>query len=245
MSTPKRSTRSSSNTTDKNNDIAAMIVTMKQEIIETTKSEVKNVMDKLSHLEHRIDNLDNAFKLVSFRQEQQETEIAILNDKIENLKDNTSSELLEELQLRLSRSKNIIISGLPEQTEGNVDERREKDEYDVECLMRKMEMSDFDIQKISRLGKIREDRSRILRVVFSEEEEKTKALRKAKLLRSFGEYRRVYLNPDRTPSQQKQFARLRQELKAGRENGEDLVIFRDKIMKRKDVKDVQNFRQGF
>ena len=246
MSSTKRSTRSNSNTSDKSNDIPTMLVKMKQEIIESTKSEIKNVVDKLSRLEYKIAALDDALDRITSRQQEQEREIANLTVKFENLRGNASADdLLEELQLRLVRNKNVIISGLPEQTEGSVDERRTKDEDVVERLFEKIDMADVDIRKVSRLGKITQDRGRLVRVVFSEEEEKTKALRKAKLLHTFDEYRRVYLNPDRTPSQQKKFAILRHELKVRKEIGEDVVIFRDKVLTRKDVNAVQNFRKGF
>ena len=56
MPTPKRiTTRSNSNDYD---NVAALLVKIKNEIIEATKQEVKAVLDKLSSLEMRIDNLE-------------------------------------------------------------------------------------------------------------------------------------------------------------------------------------------
>ena len=243
-STPKRNTRSNSSTSDKSSDIPALLVKMKQEIIEATKAEIKNVVDKLSQMELKISCIENALDCITLRQDTQEKQIADLNDRLDNFKSTTASnDMLEELQMRMARSRNVIVSGLPEQSDGTADERRKKDEDDVERLLEKIEMSDALVEKVSRLGKISQERSRLVRVSFREEEEKTQTLRKARLLRSFEKYRGVFVNPDRTPSQQKHFTKLRQELKVRRENGEDVIIFRDRIVSKADMNASKNFRR--
>ena len=78
----------------------------------------------------------------------------------------------------------------------------------------------------------------MLKVEFSTEEDKRKILQKAKSLRQKPEYRFVFINPDRTIFQQKEFILIHEELRRRRENGEDVVIFKNKVVTKNNL---QNF----
>lgn len=62
--------------------------------------------------------------------------------------------MLDEMEDRLRRKKSLIISGIPEQTEGSAEERIETDKTTVEDLpVNLSELSDDDISRIHRIGR--------------------------------------------------------------------------------------------
>ena len=71
---------------------------------------------------------------------------------------------------------------------------------------------------------------------------KKEILRNAKLLRKSNTNRNIFINEDQTPMQQRESHLLRKELRMRRDNGEDVVIFRNAVMPREDAK---VFRQDF
>ena len=239
MATPKRVTRSKSN----DGDVAALLMRMKDEIIQATqqeiRKEIRTVIEKLSCLENRIESLELSLSRVSSRQEQQEECITDLANQVNELKMKSSSsdEIFDELHERLKRSKNLIISGVPEHETGSVEERREKDEIYVRTILETLKCDPGCYKNISRIGKIRNDGSRLIRVTVFTAELASQILQTAKLLRRYGEYRKVYINPDRTMAQQKHFSMLHRELKARRDGGEDVVIFRGRVANKDALRD--------
>lgn len=240
MTTPnsKRTTRSNSN----DNDISALLVKMKNEIIQATQQEIKKaiktVIEKLSSLEGRIDNLEHSLLRLSSNQADHEEKISALSTQVCEMKCSFANEAYDELQQRLKRRRNLIISGVPEHDDGSVQERQERDKEFVESLLQRLKMDPGNCREIyvSRIGKIRSTSSRLIRVVFTQDESASQVLQSAKSLRLYDEYKNVFINPDRTPSQQQHFSELRRELKARKEKGEDVVIFRGKVTNRAELK---------
>ena len=80
--------------------------------------------------------------------------------------------------------------------------------------------------------------SSYLRVTSSEL--KSEVLRSARKLKVSTSFRKVYVNPDRTPVQQAEHKNLRSELLSRRGKGEDVVIFKQSVVPRADV-NLKNF----
>lgn len=74
---------------------------------------------------------------------------------------------------------------------------------------------------------------------FSDSETKNNVLKKAKTLKNSSKYQRVYVNADLTPEQRKLNKDLRSELKRRKESGEDVVIYRNEIKTRQEIKNFQ------
>ena len=89
-----------------------------------------------------------------------------------------------------------------------------------------------EIRDIRRIGKDIGRGRKMIKLELSSEEVKQSVLRKARSLRHNPKYKSVFINPDRTPLQQKEFKLLREELRVRKENGEDVVIFKNKVTKR-------------
>ena len=64
---------------------------------------------------------------------------------------------------------------------------------------------------------------------------KFEVFRKAKSLRNVEAFKNVYLNPDRTVTQQQQLKQLQVECKRRRDTGEDVVIYRGEVIGRNEI----------
>ena len=235
-SPPKRTTRSQS--TD--NDMLSLLSKMEGRLLQassTTQQGLKTVLEKLSSLESRIDNIENCLGRLTSSQAVHEKKIADLSNEVGEMKSCITNEVYDEVHQRVKRSKNVIISGVQEHLVGSVDERRVKDTAFVLQLLQavKVECGEDDIN-VARLGKIQDNSYRLLRVTFPNDETATQALQAGKELRHHDEYKTIFINIDRTKTQQQQFSVLRRELKARREKGEDAVIFRNKVVSRESLR---------
>ncbi len=133
----------------------------------------------------------------------------------------------------------MVVSGLPEKNEGDVDEHKRWDEAQVENLLQSLCQMNMDaITGLHRIGKVDSAKPRLLKFICRDNESKRILLRKGKDLRRISEYKHVFVNPDLTPIQQEEAKRLRQDFRTRRERGEDVVISNGRIIPRNGT---QNF----
>ena len=74
-----------------------------------------------------------------------------------------------------------------------------------------------------------------------DKDKKWEILRRSRCLKG-SRFDGVFIKADLTPFQQERDKQLRNDLKRRKENGEDVVLFRDGIRRRTDVR---NFHRGF
>ena len=117
----------------------------------------------------------------------------------------------------------------------------EEDTSEVKRLLGCIDVK-VDLMQVSRIGRISKNRNRLLRVVFKNENSRNIVLQKAKYLRQNHNTKAIFISPDRTPYEQAEFAKLRKELQERREAGEDVVIFRNKIVKKEERQERKNFQ---
>jgi hypothetical protein len=233
MSTPKtRITRSKSD----DSGFLTLLEKVKDEIVQATQAEIRKesekIIKKLSSLEGRIDSLEKSFASLTSKQCANEEKIVNLSNQIDEMKQTVGNDLYDEMYQRMRRSKNIIISGVPEHLNGDVKERQNKDLEFVHNLLQVLKVNPSYSEKVTRIGKIKNNSNRLIRVNLDDNEITSEILKNAKSLRSLKEFKDVFVNPDRTPLQQQQFVDLRRQLKARRELGEDVVIFGNKVVSR-------------
>ena len=121
---------------------------------------------------------------------------------------------LVEIEDRLRHKKNIVISGISEEMVGSIEDRAKSDFSKVKVLLQNLpNIAENGITRISRLGRQQPDKTRLLRVSFSDEDATKTILDNAKVLKEIPTYKSVYINPDRTRQQQENNKRLREELK--------------------------------
>ena len=203
----------------------------KTEILTAMKSDKDEIVNKLSYLIKRVDEL-----------EKKNTQLEKRCAQLETKSNDSAMFFLNEMEDRLRRRKSLVISGLPEQVKGTVDERHKADSNGVKALIQNLCMGTTDaensITRIHRIGRQEKEKHRLVRVVLDEDDAKA-ILRKAKDLRDSSKYDKIFINPDLTPFQREISKKLRDELKRRRIQGEEVIIRSGKIIPKTQP---QNFR---
>ncbi len=228
LNTPKqqRMTRSNSNSSNTTlDDIKNTIESSKTEILSFVKSENEKLLSLVASLSKRVDDLEvKNSKLVA---------------ECKALKNQASRSIdfaVEELDQRKKRENNIVIFGL-EESVGSLDDMKRYDKEQIVSLAGSLEVDDLNIVDTRRLGK--QMGKRPLQVRFHDSKSKLNMIRRSKLLAKNAKYRRVFISPDLTRLQQSQRKEILNELSVRRENGEDVVIRRNKVVPRSSSQDFQ------
>lgn len=224
-------------------DFEQLISQVKNEILTSHQIECRKLGSSIEMLTNKIEIFENSLSDLQVMVKEHEEKIASLKSTVENLQANLAVEITEEMEQRSLRATNLIISGISELNSGSVDDRKEHDENEIKAVINEMEIQQSpNYFQITRIGRPRQDRPRLIKLVCPDIHTKRLILRNGKSLRSSTRFRNIFVNEDRTPMQQEQFRVLRAELQRRRETGEDVVIFRQKVMKRSDI---ENFRPRF
>ena len=195
------------------------------------KEGLEPILSKLVHVSEELSQLRSSYSKL-------EQELCKCKAQNNDLMMNISA----EVEQRTRRRNNIIVSGLNLTTSGTLEERNDSDEEKMENLLTQLSLSRLHIAETRRLGRPGQGTRSLLKVVFDSFEEKQEILQRARKLRELDNYKGVYINPDRTPLQQQQHKKLIQEMKTRTEAGEDVTIFRDKVVLRESLK---NFHPRF
>lgn len=191
-----------------------------EEMLSQTMESLKNVRSTCDSLQIQINELkekSKSTKSISF----------------------DSDDIVNELEQRMNRRSNVVISGLAENQSGSVDERKQSDETKVKDIFRELGNHSAVVLSVARIGKPSSKRSRLVRVTLSDSEMKMSILKNSKSLRSSNSYRHIFVNNDLTFKQREEQKALRDELKTRRGNGEDVVIYKNKITRKDDIKNFQ------
>ena len=163
-----------------------------------------------------------------------------------NAKLHEQQELNAEEKRQAARAANLIIYGLPEETESNnVREQMKNDFKNLQDLLaERIEIDTKDISDIRRLG-TKKDKDRPLRITFRNQEKRKEILtNNLGLIINNDKYdvcpcktypgRHVHVNitNDKTRQQREIEAKLREELKERRKSGENVKIKQGKIVSR-------------
>lgn len=190
--------------------------------INDIKLSTSNLLTEQNNIRSHVTRLENSITLG-------ENKIKSLETDLNNLKDSSlttlakpenqlclGEQIIQELQNRNAKEKNIILVGLPEPTSTKLEERMAKDEADVLNIISTI---NTDIQipiKIFRIGKYDPGKNRNIKVCFDVVGPAKQLLRnKDKLPKGI----RMY--SDQTPNQKKFLKNLQEELKLRENNGEN------------------------
>jgi len=146
-----------------------------------------------------------------------------INESVQHVKEDV------EESMEIERRKgNVVIHGVPELD-------AEKDMEQVLDIFGKGLHLDFErhVEKMHRIGKLVEGRPRPIKVMLKTAVDgKKEILSRAKQLKEYTEYKRIFISPDLTRKQQEKDKELRQNLKRIRESGESEARIRfGKIVK--------------
>ena len=133
---------------------------------------------------------------------------------------------------RERRKLNVVIHNLPESEPSEVESREQKDLSKFEETIKDAMHLRVQATKCFRVGRLSEDRPRLLIVTLSDYETKMELLRSSSQLRNTPEWQHLYINPDLTPAEREENRKLRQELASRRAAGEENISIRKgKIVK--------------
>ena len=226
----QRTTRSNSNASSISlNDIKSLIESSTTEILSIVKTENEKLKSMIKIFNNRVDEVERKTNLLESKCKDLE-EKCIRLEKMCQQKDTSDQELIEEAMERQRRRKFLIISGLPEQQKGNIEERIKGDTAKVTELAATLGVEDLNLTEVTRIGRISHDRPRLLRIKCCSFDEKLSLLKAAKDLRKHDAYGGVYINPDLTRLQRVKNKELRTELRQRREAGEEVIIYRGRII---------------
>lgn len=214
---------------DKMNDLTNLIDHTRHEIIQTFRKEIDELNVTISGIKVDVCELQKANEVLKKKCQFIENELAVMKQQ----QTNALFEITHEVEERELRKLNLVISGLPESSALS-DNFEQDDEELCQTMLQKLNILETDGIRIHRIGKIGQTkRPRLLKVKCKNIEQKITILRKGRELRDHQQYKNVYINPDRTYLQRAMHQSLREELKQRRDKGEDVIIFRDRVVQRR------------
>lgn len=147
---------------------------------------------------------------------------------------------LKEQRQQENKKNNVIFFGIPEVASGNPDQRYEADLTTVNQVCNNLLIQTPDsYSEVRRMGNPRVDnkpRPVVVKFHACDGEKRKTLLMKAKELNQLdvsNPFRKIYIRPDLTIKQLTESRKLQDELKARRENGEDVVIRNMKVVSRR------------
>lgn len=225
---PTRSMRSGSSSTLTLVDIKQLIESVRGDLIK----EIESLKLTIVSLQSKVVTLEVANQELQERCSHVERELILVKDDRFRI----CTEISNEVNDRVGRRHNLVISGVSER-EGENDKEKCRQIFTVIGF----DLNDNDFET-NRIGRVKADGTRLVRVKFKEVMTRDSILQKAKDLRNQVNFKSVFINPDRTPLQQKHWKELLDEVKKRKTKGEDVVIFRNRIVPRRNFRTSdQNF----
>lgn len=218
--------------TELTKELKTYLESMKVQIIASFQQELKEVKASISTLGKRISDMDEDLK--NMKSDILRIDFELNTVKHRNVVEGPDPKLIfesvmDEMNQINIRKKNVVIHGIPEKEDGSLHEREDHDREKCQEILDDLELCDVNIRSTRRLGKSRGDGKRLLKVEFAKKLDKRNVLKRSGSLRN-GRFAGVYINPDRTPMEQKNHRKLREELRRRRQEGEDVVIFRGSVI---------------
>jgi len=199
------------------------------------KSQIAVINTSLTALEPRINNIEDKViavesDIADFKEQidSNAAKIRLLESRSEP-SDAGLEDVIAEMKERSLRSKNVMVFGLPESSKAKVEERAAVDRNAIQELFSFIE-SDFDVKlyKSFRVGKLRNDKPRPMKVILDSEAHVVKLLKASSNIVMediSADLTNVRLSRDRTKKQIEHLDALRVELASRqRAGGTELTI---------------------
>ena len=209
-----------------------------------TKVDIERILeqklnDHFKNLEMKLVEVLDQQKSLQRTCESLQSQIDDLNIDNQATLTHVSDGIMEELENRLSRRNNLIFAGIAESTDGSVNDRKQHDESKILEILAAVNCEAVSLTSYNRIGRPRDSAPRLIKVTFGNFQEKLSVLRNSRNLRNSTDFRNVYINNDLTSLQQIKDKELRKELKDRKESGEDVILYRNKIVPRSFAKNFQ------
>lgn len=220
-------------------DVRSELNKFREEIVSLLQTNLALMRDEFSAIKEQISEIkDTTNKMLADQNDMKadilllkkdssatKSMVSTLESKVQTIETNqpkagisevlANEKIINELQERAVRSKNLIIVGLPEQTAAEKLARQSGDKNDAQETLQSIVSKNHKILKTFRLGKYIPGKTRPLKVFLENQSEVKEILRNRNKL---PDKLRVY--SDRTPTQKTMMQELSQELNRRKNNGE-------------------------
>ena len=154
---------------------------------------------------------------------------------LDQLVESKVNQYMEEQSEKEKRERNIVFHNILESDSEEPEKRKQYDSMEVKAVLEYLDIEDTqEALKPIRLGKKLEhsEKPRLLKVTVDSVETKRKILFKAKSLRNSksDKLSNIYVTPDLTSKEREAGKKLRDELRARRSEGEEVMIRGGKIV---------------
>ena len=189
--------------------------------------------------------LETLTQIVKTLQSQNEVILQLLRNenKLEDRIKQQVSESLDDRKEKEDRKCNLIIFNVEESSDTSLAEQKKHDKHEVgkilDFISPGTEVDSVCEQDIVRLGPRKKSQSedsrpkpRPLKIKFTDEQSRTSILRKARKLKDHQTYKKIGIATDKTQKEREEEKALRTELSNRKQNGENVFIYRGKIVVR-------------
>ncbi|VDI20975.1 Hypothetical predicted protein [Mytilus galloprovincialis] len=175
--------------------------------------------------------------------EELDTKLKVVESSMDVKIDQRVERAFESFRDREERKCNLIIHNVPE-PDCSTDNKKRDDEISLKDILHTVQSDEVEIKSFIRLGKPNESKPRLMKVTVGSVVNKHKVLGNSKLLRrknsdgyTVHKWNNIYITPDLTKEERDINTELRKELERKKKatNNANLVIFRGKIVERKDI----------
>jgi len=175
-----RSNSKSSENSISTNDLMSTLQSFRTEFLESTKSQSKVQISQFNELKSDIQKLSSLIAELKAENTQLKDEINILKNKVEILESTESvvhsnsslSQMLQEVSERELCAHNVLVYGLSESSSTSAPQRISDDKIALEnTLGQYSSIIPKSTMKLVRLGKVRQDHIRPLKIIFQSKDE--------------------------------------------------------------------------
>ena len=218
--------------------ITKIVEAAKAEIMSYIETKIDRMDTKIDSIDNRVRSIENAFLSVKKEMDSLDKQVKSLGMDVDRMKSRaheTIDETIDEFQQIQARRCSLIVFGLTERSSGTLLERNEHDLLKLQEVLEEMKMPHIQVKNAQRIGKPRKDGKRLLKLQLTCPSDRQEILQHARKLKHT-EHSEIYINPDLTPRQQQNSRILRKELKERRAAGEQVSIFRGRIVSSEEMK---------
>lgn len=190
------------------------------------KEQVNNIKSTIQHITEEQVQLKSDLSNIKLSNSTMEKKIEFLESSLQNTNftslansstAKTQEEIIIELNERNQRSKNILISGIPESISNDPKERQVYDKTALCNILKTIYTSCPEPNKIFRIGKYNPDKTRLIKACFECKDTAKQILRSKPNVKNND----IKIFSDQTPQQQAYFKVLKSELECRIKNGEE------------------------
>ena len=213
------------------------------------------LMKSHHELEERVNTLQGKVDQLPDKEEIKQIIDETLDDKIEETVDakmsgltkkdesqdssQVCSQVVAELKARETRQMNVIVHGLKESDDPDMEKRHEEDVKELFKMLEEIEAKPPEEGiTIKRLGKKEDDKQRPILMTCPNTETKKKIINNAKKLKTSEEYRRIGISHDLTKGQRQELKNLKEQARLKNTENQTFIVIGDpsnwRIVQKKD-----------